>query len=165
MGRLSDHYFCKKYTSNVHCGVSSLNFPPLVTSAPAQRGSGVDLCPLEIQFIESMLSGLCPFKLLEEKWLACKSWLIGLYWHPRSSNAYWGRAPSETIGKITSKIGVDLRFWICKRAYPQRHKENLLKTMKFSVFSGCFRGASRYFQGDFMVFFPMLFPRIRFGPF
>ena len=39
-----------------------------------------------------------------------------------------------------------------QRAYPQGHKEKILKVVNFRVFSGCLRGIFREFQSIFRVF-------------
>ena len=80
----------------------------------------------KIQVIESMVSGLYHWKLLQQKWLAYKSLLVSIeILASKSSDADQCRAPRETIEKKVSRIcvdfgpegGVDLAwmFWAGKK--------------------------------------------------
>ena len=55
-----------------------------------------------------MLSGLCRYKLLQQKWLAYKSSRVSIEILTfKSSDANQGRAPRETTEKKGFQIGVD----------------------------------------------------------
>ena len=49
---------------------------------------------------ESMLSGLCRYKFLEQKWLACKSSLVSLEnWHPKAATQSRAKHPEKPLGE------------------------------------------------------------------